>query len=594
MAEPISKLETSKVEEGLCDIQGRLIVRYSTSVLEQLRRLAVDAFNEFPHGGREIGGVLYGFRTAREASVLNFAVLECEHAHGPRFILSDRDRCLMAELIEPPAGLELVGWFRTHTRSGLDLDAHDRDLFEHYFQDAAGLGLVLNPTHWGPASAAFFVRERSGEVYPEGARGFSVEPRREPIPPEAGWTFEAEPAPGQEEALVLPTPPATVGPYAAAPESRGPASAPRLQHARLWAVGAAVVVAVLALYAYLPSRRLGLNAYAIASGQMRIEWNGRSMPILTAASGALEIKDGDSSTEIPLDTDILHSGAVTYDPRTRHVTVRLRIFSKTPGASPAQEAVEFVRAEPSQQPTLPSPRDLEPVGAPPPSREVLPPIPAPAVSEEASRLAPREPTVERAEPPRRLSMETQPAKPAPPPRALPIPPAMEPAGQQAAILPGALAAPSLHVIPPPSPAAAAAPVYSGPRSGRLIWTGVLNKAGVIEIDGGHANHGTMSGELPATATSVRVWPAEFTRDGLTVYTADRSVAAHSEAPGKSNGWNAVYFKFDPERARELSIIEAPNRTNAFSRLVVRDDGRSWAVVVVDWNVQQSPASTEPR
>src|SRR5438067_416034 len=127
MLSTIRRTVTAPVEED------GVAIEYSPEVLDEIRRLSVDGFNAFLHGGLETGGVLYGLREANRIVVVSFAELPCEHASGPAFVLSENDRAALSSLMQPPAGLETVGWFRAHTRAGLELDADDRDIFERYF-----------------------------------------------------------------------------------------------------------------------------------------------------------------------------------------------------------------------------------------------------------------------------------------------------------------------------------------------------------------------------------------------------------------------------------------------------------------------------
>ena len=83
-----------------------------------------------------------------------------------------------------------------------------------------------------------------------------------------------------------------------------------------------------------------------------------------------------------------------------------------------------------------------------------------------------------------------------------------------------------------------------PRTGRLIWTGKLKRHEIVEIAGGSATVGTLSGSLNGTPAEFRILPAEFTRDGLSIYTPDGSIHGRTEPPSVWNGWNPVTFEFD--------------------------------------------------
>jgi hypothetical protein len=108
---------------------------------------------------------------------------------------------------------------------------------------------------------------------------------------------------------------------------------------------------------------------------------------------------------------------------------------------------------------------------------------------------------------------------------------------------------------------------------------------VVEIEGTRASIGSLSGSLSGVPAVFHVWPAEFTRDGLAVYTGNTADRGRKEPASKSTGWNSVNFQFDPVRAGELVVLEAPNRGNDFNRLVLRNDARACPIVVVDWTVQ---------
>jgi hypothetical protein len=136
----------------------------------------------------------------------------------------------------------------------------------------------------------------------------------------------------------------------------------------------------------------------------------------------------------------------------------------------------------------------------------------------------------------------------------------------------------------PSPEPPRAEAGAAHRSGRLIWTGSLAKRGVLEIEGGSVSVGTVTGGLPGMPLSLKISPAEFGDDGLVVYTSDASRDAHLEPATKANGWNALHYVWNPERARQLAILEAPNPSNQFSRLVLRNDARHCSLILIEWTV----------
>ena len=107
---------------------------------------------------------------------------------------------------------------------------------------------------------------------------------------------------------------------------------------------------------------------------------------------------------------------------------------------------------------------------------------------------------------------------------------------------------------------------------------------MIEIGGNRSRTGSLSGGLPGVPVAIRVSPAELDPSGLTVFTADAASAADREPPGRTNGWNALHFQVDAEKARGLIVVEPPNSANDFKRLVLRNDLRNCSVIVIDWTV----------
>src|ERR1051326_7027780 len=74
-------------------------VVYSLRVLDDIRLAVMDAFFSLPRGGAEIGGVLLGSYQDGQLTIADYEPLECEHAFGPGFMLSDRDKGKLAEML---------------------------------------------------------------------------------------------------------------------------------------------------------------------------------------------------------------------------------------------------------------------------------------------------------------------------------------------------------------------------------------------------------------------------------------------------------------------------------------------------------------
>jgi hypothetical protein len=131
------------------------------------------------------------------------------------------------------------------------------------------------------------------------------------------------------------------------------------------------------------------------------------------------------------------------------------------------------------------------------------------------------------------------------------------------------------------------PVDRGVRtgSGRLIWTGTLERRGVIEFEGRSASVGSLTGSLPGVPVHVTVSPAEFGSNGLEVYTTDAQLNHRVEPPSAANGWNRITYVWDPERVRQIAVLETPNPSNRFSHLALRSDARRVSLLVIDWQAQ---------
>lgn len=150
-------------------------VRYSLALFHQIDMAASDGYRRIPHGGIEVGGLLFGRRFPEGVRVEAFRLIECEHAQGPSFKLSERDVAGLREQIaesgsDPELGeLEALGWFIAHTRGPLQLTEAEARLFDDLFPHPGSTTILVKPEKFKPTLFAFLVRADTGTVQLNGA-----------------------------------------------------------------------------------------------------------------------------------------------------------------------------------------------------------------------------------------------------------------------------------------------------------------------------------------------------------------------------------------------------------------------------------------
>lgn len=147
-------------------------IEYSRKAIDDIRLAVVDAFFSLPRGGAEIGGILLGKVDEHRIQILDYAPIECEHAFGPAFTLSEADQARLGEILGQsfPGGLRPVGWYHSHTRSEISLSEADQQIYNRYFPERWQVALVLRPSTLQPTQAGFFFREADGSI--QGQRSY--------------------------------------------------------------------------------------------------------------------------------------------------------------------------------------------------------------------------------------------------------------------------------------------------------------------------------------------------------------------------------------------------------------------------------------
>jgi proteasome lid subunit RPN8/RPN11 len=380
-------------------------VEYSARALDDIRLAIVDAFYSLPRGGAEIGGLLLGSFAEDRLRIDGYAPMACEHAHGPSFMLSDRDHerlaRQLAEARADSAGPQPVGWYHSHTRSEIFLSEADQELHRRYFPEPWHVALVVRPHTLQPARAGFFFREPDGSFRGEASyKEFALMP----LPVQQLPAGEAPPAVAPQpdfrrrrsgpEGPVITVTASAPEPPAAAPAIVPPSSpeaeperqpeppwepalpkflevAPAASHRGLWVMLSAALVLASGAAAFqtrqmwLPraAALVGANAAPVATpapvpvslgvsaldldGQLQILWRRETVP--QAVDARLEIADGAHPQVIPLDSAHLRAGVFTYARESEKVDVALVV--RLPDGRVIREATSFLGALPPFRPS---------------------------------------------------------------------------------------------------------------------------------------------------------------------------------------------------------------------------------------------------
>lgn len=311
-------------------------VEYTAELMLRLRDRAVKNFRALPNGGLEEGGVLFGrvlpnARMMQRVEVVAERPIECAHALGPAFVLSDEEKTQVAALTDSGrwdreiSGLSVVGFWIAHGRSELALTPDDLDLYRQLFPNPWQIALVLKPHDDGVPRASFFFRA-----------GGVVAPHRK------SHEFFTDPNfTGTEEEKYRPISKRRRGDLAnAVPENAAllPAAAETGSQRRTLAgaviasllVGALMGYAVRGLMTPVAAVKphdpeLALELFS-AGRQLLVHWNARSWEVDHARSGQLIVESAGIAKPVPLTSRELFTGYTRLPLPSADTTVTLRLL----------------------------------------------------------------------------------------------------------------------------------------------------------------------------------------------------------------------------------------------------------------------------
>lgn len=145
-----------------------LSVQLQFDVVDRILLEVMKGFGAVPKRGAEVGGILLG--TAERhgdrivVNVEDYEGVDCDHASGPSFILSEDDRLAFLESMDrwkrgPDRRIYAVGYYRGHTRDGICLAAEDLAILEEVFPEPTAIAMVIKPYATKVSMAGIFFRE---------------------------------------------------------------------------------------------------------------------------------------------------------------------------------------------------------------------------------------------------------------------------------------------------------------------------------------------------------------------------------------------------------------------------------------------------
>ena len=148
--------------------QKPVSVRIPFSLIDRLERDAVESFRSLTSRGSEIGGLLVGDVSPGSplvVSIADYDLIACDYSRGPLYRLSDADMGRFEQAIQQrlASGRGVAGFFRSHTRKGISLDADDLTFFQARFRDPHQIALLVRPFATKASTAGIFIWE-NGKV----------------------------------------------------------------------------------------------------------------------------------------------------------------------------------------------------------------------------------------------------------------------------------------------------------------------------------------------------------------------------------------------------------------------------------------------
>jgi hypothetical protein len=593
-------------------------------ILDIFRSQAGNEGLPLARSGSERRGILFGKWTKRSIRIVAARPIDYEGTSGSSLPFSNEDEAsvlhaiLLARQDPELRSLDPIGLYMSSQNFSMavaDVRIFDR-YYDRSFPKARHMAVVLRPWKFSQVRVGFFVKERTGIRYfcaQEVSSPTSGSPQREQATVSENSQSEDRLV---EQAVPLVESGLTTGPspeaFVSSKEALGRRLVNKLQRFRSpapvrqkwWQVSRRELAAAIVLLVFCAgaTRALWVRSSFVHTSrnpmrisnigpQLRIDWDPTVEPVLSATSGVLEIRDGESEPVLlRITRDGLHAGSVFYARRSGNVEMQLKLMD----AKGAHHDSITYYINPAGAPPADSTLALSPATSKPELPAIAEPLPVTQALNEQSSTAgdqvqqPREAN-------RSTRKRTQSANRGRKPRVFHLPPIRTSSLTDVGMHPDFLEAPDIRVsqpVPQTILASAATVARSAVEArsnwGRLIWTGELPKNEFVLFSTNGSSRGVLNGRLPGFPVKIHVQPGEVLDGGIAILTNDTKLLGMNEPPHARNGWDLVIYKRAQKPLPELRVVEPPGPSNSWSRMILQNGDRNLSVVIVDWQAMDAP------
>jgi hypothetical protein len=158
---------STAVDGYLWQVAGKPVSVHLNPAVSRLGREGTEAIRSLSMIGSEIGGLLLGTVVAGDPTLVvveDYELIPCDYNRGPLYRLDKTGLERFDQAIfrhsSSGSGQEVVGFFRSHTRHGLALDADDIALCETRFGKPHQIALLIRPSLSQASRAGIFIWEQ--------------------------------------------------------------------------------------------------------------------------------------------------------------------------------------------------------------------------------------------------------------------------------------------------------------------------------------------------------------------------------------------------------------------------------------------------